>query len=242
MEAHPVPYVPFRTFLAALETLERGCPNQLDRSVWPSSSGAIQGQLLGAFRFLGLMDEAQCPSAELRELIGKKESRRPLLRRILEKNYATLVAMDLSRTSPHQLEEAMRQYGLTGATHKKALSFFLQAAQYAGLPLSVLLRAKIRGSGGGPRQRRAPAVEAVAAIAAGKTVHLKSGGSVTLTTAVDLFSLNAEDRKFVFELIDRMRGATRRRAGYFSGLRISMPRGSTNRLWARPWLIWTVSA
>jgi hypothetical protein len=205
MEAHPVPYVPFRTFLAALETLERGCPNQLDRSVWPSSSGAIQGQLLGAFRFLGLMDEAQCPSAELRELIGKKESRRPLLRRILEKNYATLVAMDLSRTSPHQLEEAMRQYGLTGATHKKALSFFLQAAQYAGLPLSVLLRAKIRGSGGGPRQRRAPAVEAVAAIAAGKTVHLKSGGSVTLTTAVDLFSLNAEDRKFVFELIDRMR-------------------------------------
>jgi hypothetical protein len=204
MEAHPVPYVPFRTFLAALETLERGCPNQLDRSVWPSSSGAIQGQLLGAFRFLGLMDEAQCPSAELRELIGKKESRRPLLRRILEKNYATLVAMDLSRTSPHQLEEAMRQYGLTGATHKKALSFFLQAAQYAGLPLSVLLRAKIRGSGGGPRQRRAPAVEAVAAIAAGKTVHLKSGGSVTLTTAVDLFSLNAEDRKFVFELIDRM--------------------------------------
>ncbi|MGO9094116.1 MAG: hypothetical protein ACLQGV_02740 [Bryobacteraceae bacterium] len=204
MEAHPVPYVPFRTFLAALETLERGCPNQLDRSVWPSSSGAIQGQLLGAFRFLGLMDEAQCPSAELRELIGKKESRRALLRRILEKNYATLVALDLSRTSPHQLEEAMRQYGLSGATHKKALSFFLQAAHYAGLPLSVLLRAKIRGSGGGPRQRRAPATEAATAIAAGKTVHLKSGGSVTLTTALDLFSLSAEDRKFVFELIDRM--------------------------------------
>jgi hypothetical protein len=204
MEAHPVPYVPFRTFLAALETLERDCPNQLDRSVWPSSSGAIQGQLLGAFRFLGLMDEAQCPSVELRELIGKKESRRALLRRILERNYATLVALDLSRTSPHQLEEAMRQYGLSGATHKKALSFFLQAAQYAGLPLSVLLRAKIRGSGGGPRQRRAPASEAPAATAAGKTVHLKSGGSVTLTTAVDLFSLSAEDRKFVFELIDRM--------------------------------------
>lgn len=205
MEAHPVPYVPFRTFLAALETLEHGCPNQLDRSVWPSSSGAIQGQLLGAFRFLGLMDEAQCPSAELRELIGKRENRRALLRRILEKNYATLVALELSRTSPHQLEEAMRQYGLSGATHKKAMSFFLQAAQYAGLPLSVLLRAKIRGSGGGARQRRAPAAEAAAlAASAAKTVHLKSGGSVTLSTAVDLFSLSAEDRAFVFELIDRM--------------------------------------
>jgi hypothetical protein len=202
MPPHTVPYVPFRTFLTALETLERGCPNQLDRSLWPSYSGAIQGQLLGAFRFLGLMDEAQCPTAELRDLIGKKDSRRALLRRILEKNYAPLVALDLSRTSPHQLEEATRQYGLSGATHKKALSFFLQAAQYSGLPLSVLLRAKTRGGGGsGPRRHRTPALEATTVA---KTVHLKSGGTVTLTAAVDLFSLNAADREFVFELIDKV--------------------------------------
>jgi len=199
MEPHPIPYVPFRTFLTALETLERACPNQLDRSVWPSYSGAIQGQLLGAFRFLALMDEAQCPTAELRELLAKKDSRRALLRRILEKKYAPLVALDLSRTSPNQLEEALRQYGLTGATHKKALSFFLQAAQYSGLPLSVLLRAKTRGSG--PRRHRAPAADAPAVA---KIVHLKSGGTVTLTAAVDLFSLSAADREFVFELIDKV--------------------------------------
>jgi len=201
MPPHTIPYVPFRTFLTALETLERGCPNQLDRSLWPSYSGAIQGQLLGAFRFLGLMDEAQCPTAELRELVAKKDSRRALLRRILERNYAALVALDLSRTSPHQLEEATRQYGLTGATHKKALSFFLQAAQYAGLPLSVLLRAKTRGAGGGQRRHRAPTADAPAVA---KTVHLKSGGTVTLTAAVDLFSLSAADRDFVFELIDKV--------------------------------------
>lgn len=204
MQAHPIPYVPFRTFLTALETLERACPNQLDRSLWPSYSGAIQGQLLGALRFLGLMDEAHCPTAELRELLAKKESRRALLRRILERTYAPLVALDLSRTSPNQLEEALRQYGLTGATHKKALSFFLQAAQYSGLPLSVLLRAKTRGgSGGGPRRHRSPSTEAPAVA---KTIHLKSGGTVTITAAVDLFSLNAADREFVFELIDKLQG------------------------------------
>jgi hypothetical protein len=202
MQPHPIPYVPFRTFLAALETLERACPNQLDRSVWPSYSGAIQGQLLGAFRFLGLMDESHCPTAELRDLIGKKDSRRALLRRLLEKNYAPLVALDLSRTSPHQLEEAMRQYGLTGATYKKALSFFLQAAQYSGMPLSVLLRSKIRGAGGGGQRRRhAPATDAPAVA---KSVHLKSGGTVTLTAVVDLFSLSAADREFVFQLIDKV--------------------------------------
>ena len=37
-----------------------------------------------------------------------------------------------------------------------------------------------------------------------KTVHLKSGGTVTLTAAVDLFSLTAADREFVFELIDKV--------------------------------------
>jgi hypothetical protein len=33
---------------------------------------------------------------------------------------------------------------------------------------------------------------------------LKSGGTVTLTAAVDLFSLNTADREFVFELIDKV--------------------------------------
>jgi len=198
---HPVPYVPFRTFLTAIETLERGCPNQLDRSVWPSYSGAIQGQLLGAFRFLGLMDENQFTTPELRELIARKDNRRALLRRLLETSYADLIRLDLSRASPRQLDDAMRQYGLNGATHRKAVSFFLQAAQYAGLPLSALLRAKIRGRGQGKR-RAATATKSVPAIS--KTIELKSGGVLTLTAAVDFFAISAEDRQFVFDLIDRM--------------------------------------
>lgn len=201
-----VPYVPFKTFFTALDTLERGIPNQLDRSVWPSYSGAIQGQLLAAFRFLGLMDEDHRPTAALRELAADGE-RRPALRRLLEKHYQRVVALDLTRTSPRQLEEAMREYGVSGATHKKAVSFFLQAAQYAGLPLSVLLKAKTRSSGFGHRRGAIPAEAAGAKAAVApmtKTVRLKTGGTVTLTASLDLFSLGAEDRAFVFDLIDRL--------------------------------------
>jgi hypothetical protein len=205
----PAPYVPFRTFLAALEGFERGLPNQIDRSLWPSYSGAIRGQLLAAFRFLGLMDDNQSPTAALREMAAKPESRRALMRALIEKSYQPLVALDLARASPHQLEDAVRAaYGVTGATHKKAVSFFLQAVRYAGLPLSVLLKAKTRTAAFGHRRPAAgerPAKEAESAAAAvSRTVQLKSGGSLKLAASIDLFSLSAEDRAFVFGLIDRL--------------------------------------
>jgi hypothetical protein len=201
-----VPYVPFKTFLTALDALEAGLPNQLDRSVWPSYSGAIQGQLLGAFRFLGLMDEGNCPTPALAELVSKRGARRELLRGLIESRYRTLVALDLTRTSPRQLDEALRQYGLSGATHKKALSFFLQAAQFAGMPLSVLLKARTRTAAFG-HKRAATATAAPPETPAGalsKTVRLRSGGTLTVAASLDLFSLAGEDRKLVFDLIDRL--------------------------------------
>ena len=199
-----VPYVPFKTFVTALDAFEAGLPNQLDRSVWPSYSGAIQGQLLGAFRFLGLMDEGNCPTPALGELVSKRGARRELLRGLIERHYRTLVALDLTRTSPRQLDEAMHQYGLSGATHKKAISFFLQAAQFAGLPISVLLKAKTRTAAFGHKRTAAAAAPETPGAALAKTVRLRNGGTLTVTVSLDLFSLGGEDRKLVFDLIDRL--------------------------------------
>ncbi len=79
-------YVPFRTFLTALETLESGgVPKQIDRSIWRSFSGLVQSQILGAFRFLGLV-EGDAPTLELRKLVEDKQNRPVVLRRILEKS------------------------------------------------------------------------------------------------------------------------------------------------------------
>jgi len=196
------PYVPFRTFFTALDGLEAGLPNRIDRSLWPSLSGAAQGQLLAAFRFLGLVDEDGSPGAALHELASNPETRRRGLRRILEKSYPDLIALDLAKTSPRQLEEAMRRYGFTGATLRKAISFFLQAASYAELPMSVLLRRKTRRAGA----RRAGARSAPARVsgAESRTIRLASGGSLTLVMDVKFLELRREDREFVFELLDRM--------------------------------------
>jgi hypothetical protein len=37
-----------------------------------------------------------------------------------------------------------------------------------------------------------------------KSIRLRTGGTLTLTASLDLFSLGAEDRAFVFDLIDRL--------------------------------------
>jgi hypothetical protein len=202
----PAPYVPFRTFLAALDSFQRALPSQIDRSLWPSYSGAIRGQLLAAFRFLGLIDDGHCPTAPLREMAARPETRRPALRAAIEQHYQPLMALELTRSSPRQFEEAVRSlYGLGVATHRKAVSFFLQAAQYAGIPLSPLLKAKTRSAAFGHRRPPAPAAgTAEPASSVSKSVELKSGGAVTLTASLDLFSLSAEDRAFVFDLIDRL--------------------------------------
>jgi hypothetical protein len=202
------PYAPFKTFLNALDSLERGLPDQLDRSLWPSYSGAIQGQLLGAFRALGLVDENLRPTADLDELVTGRDHRRQTLRRVIERGYEPLKGIDLGRASPRQVDEAMRSYGLSGATQKKALSFFLQAASFAGIPLSPLLKGKTRG---GPARRRTPepAPRADAPPALARTVELRSGGTLTLAAAVDLFSISPEDRRFLFELVDRMQAYER---------------------------------
>lgn len=209
MHAPVLPYAPFKTFLAAIEGFERALPNQIDRSVWPSYSGAIQGQLLAAFRFFSLLDDGNCPTAELRELSAKRETRRAVLARLIESCYAPLVALDLTHASPRRLEEEIRRYGLTGATHRKAMSFFLQACRYAGVPLSPLLRSRLRAGGAGGAHRRAPAGAAQAqpqAAALSRTVRFASGGTLTLTADVDLFSLSPEDRAFLFRVIDTMQG------------------------------------
>jgi hypothetical protein len=208
MPHSPAPYAPFKTFLNALDSLERGLPDQLDRSLWPSYSGAIQGQLLGAFRSLGLVDENLRPTAELGELVTRRDHRRQILRRVLEHSYEPMKGIDLGRASPRQLDEAMRGYGLSGATQKKALSFFLQAASFAGVPLSPLLKGKTRG--GAARKRTAePAPRLEAPSTLSRTVELRSGGTLTLAAAVDLFSISPEDRRFLFELVDRMQAYER---------------------------------
>jgi hypothetical protein len=212
------PYVPFKTFMTALDHLKAiTIPNKVDRAVFPSHAGIIQGQLIGAFRFLGLIDEHGKPHSDLALLaVGEKE-RKAALKDILKKRYSELVSLDLTRVSPSQFDDAISKYGVGGTTHQKAKSFFLKAAQYAELPLSPLLTRKTRNSGESRRKRstaakvvhdpnisRVDQIPFAQNLGTTKKITLHCGGQLTLSVDVNLFDLDGDDRNFVFGLIDQI--------------------------------------
>jgi hypothetical protein len=219
-------YVPWRTFRNALDRLiSEGLPNRVDKSVFSNFSGSSQTQLLAALKFLDLIDDNQVPTETLRTIATVDEGqRRELLQSIITSAYGDLVALDLTRATPEQLSRTLSTvYGLTGTTARKAEAFFLSAAREVGIPLSKFIdKPKKAGSdGASPKRRRskqrpaptptpAPTVQAAeistktSASGTSKTVNLVSGGTLTLSATLDLFSLKGADRNFVFSLIDML--------------------------------------
>ena len=211
-------YVPFRTFMSALDSLQHGVPNTIDRTVWPTFSGLYQSQTLGAFRFLGLIDAEGKPTPDLQKLVEEKDSRPTHLRKILERSYESLVKENLMKMTTGSFNSAMEEYGATGDTHRKAVSFFLKAAKYAGLPISPYIK-KIRTAR--TIRRRRPPNHASRGQYVGesrgisdngessstgptKTVEMGNGITLSLATSADTFQMTSEDRQFVLGLLEQI--------------------------------------
>ena len=218
-------YVSWGTFKNALDTLSQGIPpNRIDKTVFPGMAWALQGQLFAGMKFLGLTDDDGRPTPHLEALATRdEEKRKGRLREILESRYTHLFALDLKKTTPGELAETMSSlYSVTGETRDKAVRFFLSAAEYAGIPLSPLLSTSKRAGGvnGTGRKRRTKVkipymtgeAERTERPSGGtsRTVELKSGGALTLSASLDLFALIPSDRKFVFDLIDKLEEYERR--------------------------------
>jgi hypothetical protein len=154
-------YVPYATLISALDALKRdGIPGtgKIDKSLWDSQSGAIQGQLLLAFRFLGLIDEHNKVLPVLGPLVNASpEERKPILKKIIEEKYSSLVSLDLNTITQGQLDEALRAHGIGGSTLIRAVRFFVKACQETGIPISKRVSEKVRTSPSGQvttRRRR----------------------------------------------------------------------------------------
>lgn len=214
------PYVPFKSFLSALDHLRHGPPIILDRTVWPTFSGGLAGQMLAAFRFLDFLSEDYEVTQLLDQAINP-DHRKEALQRALRAAYEDVFALDLSRATPKQLSDVLsEQYNVAGSTHKKALTFFLHAAKFADIPLSPAIARKTRSSA--PRKRRvnngparpseendteadsADVHQAPPKKGSARTITLKGGGSATLSFDVDVWSMTPEDQQFVFEMIRKM--------------------------------------
>jgi hypothetical protein len=214
-------YVSWVTFKNALEQFVQVVPNQVDRTAFPGMAGGVQSQLFTGLKFLGLINDDSKPTPALHALAVPDEAvRKKKLEALLRERYADLFDLDLLKATPAELASRMEaSYSVTGGTRERAVRFFLSALDYLGIPVSKFLRREGVGNGATtpPRRRRStsrskPAQEEVgeeeeptAKSGTSRMVTLKSGGTLSVSASIDIFSLSPEDRDFVFELIDKLK-------------------------------------
>lgn len=154
------PYISFAQLQSVLDRMNtEGVPSRMDRSYLGSWSGASQSQFLAAARALDLIDEHKRPTSLFKALATEPDRRPELVRALLEDKYARVLALDKTATQ-QQLEEVLRDMGTSGATTRKAATFFLHAADFAGIEVSTFFKSSRASSSGsrstGTRRRARP--------------------------------------------------------------------------------------
>jgi hypothetical protein len=134
------PYTSYRTFKTFIEDLhEHGVPSRIDRSVLTRFSGVVGTQLMHALRFLGLIEDDGRPTERLKGLVkahgtGNWSER---LLELLRHEYAPMFAIDLETATPSHFSEAFRKaFPAADAVVQKCVTFFLYAANDAGVKIS----------------------------------------------------------------------------------------------------------
>ncbi len=213
------PYVPFSTFETGLDKLAAlgGIPPKIDHTVFSQMGGVAKGQVISAFKFLGLIDSQGVPDPLLTKLALNKDTRKETLKLIIKERYPNITENDLATMSPGHLDTKLsdKSYNVSGGTKQKARAFLLKAAAFSDMSLSKLLTAK------GPRGPRKGGKKALTngklvpppvvkkdeggqPTGTQKTIQLGNGGSLTLSLDVNILELKGKDRIFVFDLIDKI--------------------------------------
>jgi len=210
------PYLPFSSFLTALDQLAQAVPNLIRKDVFPSHSGLLQGQVISALKFFDLIDQHGVPTGNKLERLALEDTdqRRESFRLLLKAGYADVIKLDLSKVTPSQLDSAFGSYGVTGDTKKKAKIFFLQAAKFAELNLSPLLIRRGRAPSSTKKRGTAPqqpVSDRQSSLAdnhrpeMSKTIELKSGVTLTVTVNGNLLELDGNDRELVYNIMDQIK-------------------------------------
>ena len=133
------PYVPYRTFTNFLDSLKRGIPQRIDRSLMGSTSGSLQRQIMQALEYLHLITNTGTPTEQLERLVHSDgPQKQEALKEVLESGYTFLFrdGIQLDRATASQFRERFEKTGATGDTLRKCMAFFLTAAKAADIGLS----------------------------------------------------------------------------------------------------------
>lgn len=134
------PYIGFTTFLSFIKGLaETGIPSRIDKSLLRNMSGSNQSALISALKWFDLIDDAGAHGEDLERLVKAGDDAGSELRSLLPRAYKFMAdgSIDLARATGAQMQEKFRDYGLSGETIIKAMSFFLAACKEAGIPVSA---------------------------------------------------------------------------------------------------------
>lgn len=130
------PVAPYRSFKVVLTAFkhEGGPPALLDRSAFMNKlSNTNVREIVEAYRFLGLMDPDQTPTADLALLVSTiGEASWPIaVRGALERSYHHLLAQDPTMVTD-SLHRSFRQVYISGSEHtRRRCNFFLHACRDA---------------------------------------------------------------------------------------------------------------
>jgi hypothetical protein len=220
------PYLSFQTFwsFVSKELPEKPLPPSIDRSMLDKKSGTDQANLLAALKGFGLVEgDTHDVQESLQMLVeADEEQRKHQLAALVRQYYpGPLSVSEQNGTEKNLFDCFENDFGMTGDTRRKAVTFFLHAARNAGIPLSPHFPATRSGPGvaAGSKAKRitkrkadASSVERPSPPAAatnGKgdtyTVNLNSGGTVSVVVAVNLFDLSTDDREYVIDLVDKLK-------------------------------------
>ncbi len=152
------PYVSFQSIKTALAQFkEHETPDRIDRSVLTNFSGAVGSQILTALRFLGLTDHDGRPTVQMKKLVAAygADDWPSELEAVLEDAYAPIFELSLATCSPSQFIEKFKgTYKGAEDVIRKSMTFFLNAASDAQIPVSsfIMKARKPRG----PSTKRRP--------------------------------------------------------------------------------------
>jgi len=118
---------------------------------------------MNALRNIGLIDDAGKVTDSMRKLAESPNERKRLVAELLTTYYSEPVQLGADGATHGQLEKSfMDNYGVTGSTLRKAVSFFLQAADFAQIqrsrhwkkptqrrPVTTARKPRVQRQGGG---------------------------------------------------------------------------------------------
>ncbi|HZN13366.1 MAG TPA: DUF5343 domain-containing protein [Acidimicrobiales bacterium] len=220
-QAHP-PYIAWRTITDLIERMvQEEPPARIDKSYLDSYSGGYQTQVIAALNVLGMREEDGSVTDLLQALVeADEELRKKMVGELVRSIYGSVLALGINATQ-QQMLDAFKALGVNpGDTMRKVIAFFLNAAKFSGITVSRHWRVprvppSTRAKKATPVGTEEPDENLGAkphepqAGSTGKPnvriIELRSGGTVSVTVSVDLFSLSTDDEKFVMGLIKSMR-------------------------------------